>query len=72
MSRHHNSGFDAHFDPNSKGVRYGLLRGKVVRFGAEDGTPTPHFQIIVQDDLPQIWRVAVTFAPMMDLTTRLS
>jgi hypothetical protein len=39
MSRHHNSGFDTHFDPNSKGVQYGLLRGKVVRFGAEGGTP---------------------------------
>jgi uncharacterized protein YukJ len=59
MSHRHASPFDSHFDPNSTGVRYGLLRGKVILYGTEDGTPTPHFQIIVQDDVPQIWRVAV-------------
>jgi uncharacterized protein YukJ len=59
MSPYSKSTFDSHFDPQSTGVQYGLLRGKVVRFGTEDGTKTPHFQIIVQDDVPQIWRVAV-------------
>ena len=58
MSHPHKT-FDSHFDPLSKGVQYGLLRGKVVKFGAEDGTATPHFQIIVEDNVPQIWRVAV-------------
>src|SRR5271156_3331188 len=59
MSHDHKSNFDSHFNPQSSGVQYGLLRGQVVKFGAEDGTSTPHFQIIVQDDVPQIWRVAV-------------
>ena len=59
MSNHRSKHFDSHFDPKSSGVQYGLLRGKIVRFGAEDGTSTPHFQIIVQDEVQQIWRVAV-------------
>jgi uncharacterized protein YukJ len=59
MSHRHKSSFDSHFDPHSQGVNYGLLRGRVVKYGAEDGTRTPHFQIIVEDDVPQIWRIAV-------------
>ncbi len=58
MSRH-KSTLDAHFNPKRAGVNYGVLRGKVVQFGAEDGTRTPHFEIIVEDDVSQIWRVAV-------------
>ena len=58
MSHHHRP-FDSHFNPQSRGVQYGLLRGKVVRFGTEEGTKTPHFQIIVKDDTEQIWRIAV-------------
>lgn len=57
--RKHKSTLDAHFNANHAGVNYGVLRGKVVKFGAEDGTHSPHFQIIVEDDVPQIWRVAV-------------
>jgi uncharacterized protein YukJ len=59
MSQRHPVTFDSHFDPHSTGVNYGVLRGKVIRFGTEDGTPSPHFQIIVQDTVPRIWRVAV-------------
>jgi uncharacterized protein YukJ len=51
--------FDSHFNPAKPGVVYGLLRGKVIKFGAEDGTPTPHFQIIIQDNNALVWRVAV-------------
>ena len=40
------------------GVRYGVLRGKVTKFGTEDGTSHPHFQIIVNDG-HQDWRIAV-------------
>jgi uncharacterized protein YukJ len=58
MSHHHRP-FDRHFSPESGGVKYGLLRGTVTHFGTEDGTKTPHFQIIVEDGTEQIWRVAV-------------
>lgn len=56
--KHPTMKFDSHFPPQSKGVNYGLLRGKVVKFGADKSQTTPHFQIIVQDDT-QIWRAAV-------------
>jgi uncharacterized protein YukJ len=60
MSHHRPSKtFDSHFNPAKPGVHYGLLRGRVVKYGTEDGTPTPHFQIIVQDNDAPIWRVAV-------------
>jgi uncharacterized protein YukJ len=53
------STLESHFNATHPGIQYGVLRGRVVQFGTEDGTQTPHFQIIVEDDVPQIWRVAV-------------